>query len=242
MIFALSDPFVIKKIKTVKSNVIDIVLALDTSGSMSSYGFNEKNYKQSRLNVVKEVVADFIDARVRDRIGLVVFGTTSGIASPLSFDKESQKNIVQNIRVGVLGKSTALIDGLVSCVELLKNSKSKSKVIILLSDGEDSASKIPLDFALKLAKKYNIKIYTITIDTSDSNMMKVIANQNGAKNFEVQNKEDLLTVYDSINVLEKSEVEYKTLNVSEHIYFYFLIIALLCAIALLPHVRSRGVL
>lgn len=241
MIIALSDPVVTKKIKTLKSNAVDIVMALDTSGSMSTYGFNAKKYQQSRLDVVKEVVASFIDARVRDRIGLVVFGTTAGVASPMSFDKEAQKSIVQSIQVGVLGKSTALIDGLVSSIELLKNSKSKSKIIILLSDGEDSSSKIPLEFALKLAKKYKIKIYTITIDKSYSNMMKVIANQNGAKSFEVQNKEDLLKVYKTINTLEKSEIQYKTLSVNEHIYFYFLIIALLCAVALLPSVRSRGV-
>lgn len=242
MIFALSDPVITKKIKAVKSNAVDIVLALDTSGSMSTYGFNEKKYKQSRLNVVKEVVQNFITSRVKDRIGLVVFGTTAAIVSPLSFDKEAQKNIVGNINVGVLGKSTALIDGIVSSIQLLKNSKSKSKIIILLSDGEDSASKIPLAFALKLAKKYHIKIYTITIDKSYSDMMKVIANKNGAKNFEVQNKEDLVKVYKSIDSLEKSELEYNTLSVHEHIYFYFLIISLLCAAALLPYVKNRGVL
>lgn len=242
MIVALSDPVITKKIKVVKSNAVDIVLALDTSGSMSTYGFNEKKHRQSRLDVVKEVVQNFIDARVRDRIGLVVFGTTAAIASPLSFDKEAQKNIVGSIKVGVLGKSTALIDGLVSSIELLKNSKSKSKIIILLSDGEDSASKIPLVFALKLAKKYNIKIYTITIDKSYSDMMKVIANKNGAQNFEVQNKKDLVKVYKNIDSLQKSELEYNMLSVDEHIYFYFLLIALLCAALLVPHVKRKGVL
>ncbi|MNO01204.1 hypothetical protein D3C81_2212860 [compost metagenome] len=72
--------------------------------------------------------------------------------------------------------------------------------------------------------------------------MRLIANQNGAKSFEVQNKEDLKRVYNSINHLEKSELEYNTLSVNEHIYFYFLMIALLCAVALLAHIRSKGVL
>ncbi|UCM99363.1 VWA domain-containing protein [Sulfurimonas sp. SWIR-19] len=242
MTVALSDPVVVKKIKARKSNAVDIVLALDTSGSMSTYGFNAKNYKQSRLDVVKEVVQSFIDMRKRDRIGLVIFGTTAAVASPLSFDKEAQKNIVGKIEVGVLGKSTALIDAVISAAELLKNSKSKSKVIILLSDGEDSASKIPLAFALKLARKYGIIIYTITIDKSYSNMMKVIANKNGAQNFEVQNKKDLLKVYKRIDMLQKSEFEYNTLDVEEHIYFYFLLLSLLCAILLLPHVKNKGVL
>ncbi len=242
MVLALSDPVITKKIKAVKKNAVDIVLALDTSGSMSTYGFSEKKYRQSRLDVVKEVVQNFIAARKRDRIGLVVFGTTAAIASPLSFDKEAQKSIAGKIEVGVLGKSTALIDGVVSSIELLKNSNSKSKIIILLSDGEDSASKIPLAFALKLAKKYSIKIYTITIDKSYSDMMKVIANKNGAKNFEVHNKEDLVKVYKNIDSLEKSELEYNMLRVDDHIYFYFLLIALLCAALLVPHVKNKGVL
>ncbi|WP_457748617.1 VWA domain-containing protein [Sulfurimonas sp.] len=242
MIVALSDPVMNKTLKTRKSNSVDIVLALDTSGSMSTYGFNEKEYKQSRLDVVKNVVQNFIDARKKDRIGLVVFGTRAGVASPLSFDKEAQKNILKSIYIGVLGKSTALIDALVSSIGLLKNSKSKSKIIILLSDGEDSASKIPLLFALKLAKKYHIKIYTISIDKSYSDMMQVIASKNGAKNFEVLNKKDLLKVYETIDTLEKSEVQYNTLHVNKHIYFYFLFVSLLCALALVPSIKSKGIL
>lgn len=240
MILALSDPVRIKTLQSVKNNAMDIVLALDTSGSMSSYGFNEKEYKQSRLDVVKSVVQNFIQSRKNDRIGLVVFGTRAGVASPLSFDKEAQKNIVRSLDVGILGKSTALIDAVVSSTMLLKNSKSKSKIIILLSDGEDSSSKIPLAFALKLAKKHHIKIYTITIDKSYSDMMQVIADQNGAKNFEVKNKEDLQKIYASIDKLEKSDVAYKSLHVEEHIYFYFLFVSLLCGVLLLPYVKSRG--
>jgi len=242
MILALSDPVLSKTIQAVKSNAIDIVLAIDTSGSMSTYGFSEKNYKQSRLDVVKNVVQNFIGSRKRDEIGLVVFGTTAGIASPLSFDKKTQENIVNSLHVGVLGKSTALIDAVISSITLLKNSKSKSKVIILLSDGEDSSSKVPLAIALKLAKHYKIKIYTITIDKSYSDMMQVIAKKNGAKNFKVMNKKDLEKVYNTIDSLEKSDVQYTVLHVNKHIYAYFLILSLFCALALVLHVKKRGVL
>lgn len=240
-LFSLSAPVYIKKIKTHKSNAIDIVLSLDTSGSMSIYGFNAKDYNQSRLAVVKEVVSDFIATREDDRIGLVLFGTNASIASPLSFDKEAQINIVKQLEVGVLGKSTALVDSILSSVELLKNSKSKSKVIVLLSDGEDSSSKVPLEVVLKIAKKYDIKIYTIKIDESQSDMMKVIALANGAKSFYASSKVDLVKVYKTIESLEKSDVSYKSINVKEHIYFYFLTLSVLSGSFLLLFSKNREI-
>ena len=241
-IMALSDPIVYKKSKSVKEKSIDIVLALDTSGSMSMYGFNPKIYKQTRLDVVKEVVSSFIDTRTNDHIGLVFFGTYSSIASPLSFDKSALKRIVKGVKIGSLGKSTALIDALVSSVELLRKTPSQSKVIIVLSDGEDSSSRVPLPIALKLVKKYGIKIYTIIIDKSASNMMKVIAKSSHTKAFKAESKEALNKIYAQINQLEKSRLDDANLLTPQPIYAYFLAVALLAAFALLLYPRNRGVI
>ena len=238
-IIAQAYPVHIKRIDTVKNNALDIVLALDTSGSMSLYGFNPKAYKQTRLEVVKEVVSGFIDKRTSDRLGLVVFGTHSSIASPLSFDSNAQKEIVEGLSIGALGKSTALIDALVSSIKLLKNSKSRSKVIILLSDGEDSSSVAPLNIALKLAKKYQVKIYTILIDKTQSNMMELISKSSHTPRFEAKSKADLETVYTQIDSLEKSTLSYKSIAVPQPIYGYFLLLSLLCAFALLWVRRDR---
>jgi Ca-activated chloride channel family protein len=231
-IIALANPLVYKETKTVKNNAIDIVLSLDTSGSMSLYGFNPKAYKQTRLDVVKEVVTGFIQKRKNDRIGLVVFGTHSSIASPLSFDKEAQSAFVKTLRIGALGKSTALIDSIVSSVQLLKESSSKSKVIILLSDGEDSSSKVPLPITLKLAKKYGIKIYTIIIDQTHSNVMKLIAKANGTKAYNPKNKAALTEVYTQIDTLEKSKLTSITLKTPQPLYGYFLLITLFSGLLL----------
>ncbi len=240
-IVALAYPVHIKRIDTVKNDALDIVLALDTSGSMGLYGFNPKDYNQTRLDVVKEVVSGFIDKRTSDKLGLVVFGTHSSIASPLSFDEKAQKEIVEGLRIGALGKSTALVDALVSSVKLLKGSQRRSKVIILLSDGEDSSSVAPLNIALKLAAKYHIKIYTILIDKTQSNMMKLIAKASHTPHFEAKSKADLDAVYTQIDTLEKSQLSYKSITMPQSIYGYFLLLSLLCAFGLLWVRRDREV-
>jgi len=240
-ILALANPLVYKETKTIKENALDIVLALDTSGSMSLYGFNPNQYKQTRLEAVKEVVTDFIQKRKNDRIGLVVFGTHSSIASPLSFDKEAQTTFVKALRIGALGKSTALIDAIVSSVQLLKESNSKSKVIILLSDGEDSSSKVPLPITLKLAKKYGIKIYTIIIDQTHSNIMKLIAKANHTKAYNPKNKEALQQVYADIDTLEKSRLFSQTLKTPQPLFQYFLFISLLSGLLLLARKKVTEV-
>jgi len=241
-ILALADPIVYSPHKSIKKNAIDIVLALDTSGSMSMYGFDAKKYKKNRLEVVKEVVNSFIKRCSDDRIGLVAFGTHSSILSPLSFDKKPQAQLIQGLEIGVLGKSTALIDAIVSSTQLLKNSQSKSKIMILLSDGEDSSSKTPLSIALKLAKKYGIKIYTIIIDKSNSDMMQIIAKANKTKAYNPNNKEALERVYNEIETLEKSNIEYHILSLPQHHYQYFLLLALFSALLLLLISKKREVI
>ncbi len=241
-ILALADPLIYAPQKSIKKDAIDIMIALDTSGSMSMYGFDAKEYEKTRLDVVKEVVSSFIEKRPDDRIGLVVFGTYSSIISPLSFDKKPQISLVEGLEIGALGKSTALVDAIVSSTKALKNSHAKSKIIILLSDGEDSSSKIPLTIALKLAKKYQIKIYTIIIDKSDSDMMQIIAKQNHTKAYNPKDKTALEAVYHDINTLEKSTLEYATISLPKHIYSYFLALSLFCAFILLLLSKKREVL
>jgi len=241
-ILALSDPIIYTAKKSIKKNAIDIMLALDTSGSMSMYGFDAQEYNKTRLDVVKEVVSSFIEKRPNDRIGLVVFGTQSSIVSPLSFDKKPQIQLVKGLAIGALGKSTALIDAIVSATQVLKKSQSRSKIIILLSDGEDSSSKVPLNIALKFAKKYQIKIYTIIIDKSSSDMMKIIAKSNHSKAYNPKDKEALKEVYNDIDSLEKSSVSYATIMLALHIYRYFLFVALFSALLLLFVSKKREVI
>jgi Ca-activated chloride channel homolog len=161
-IIALASPIKIKDTIMLKNNGINILLNLDASGSMKEQDL-DNNDSKNRFDVVKEIVKDFMDKRTADNIGIVLFGDSVLIASPLSFDKDSQKQIIDYLDVEMAGQRTALIDSLASSINILKNQKAKSNIIILLSDGEDNSSKVPLDVVLKLLNKYNIKAYTICV-------------------------------------------------------------------------------
>ncbi len=237
-ITALASPIKIKNAQFINSDGIDIVLNLDTSDSMKQRGFNKFDLQQNRFDVVKELASDFIDKRTNDNIALVVFGNSALIASTLSFDKNAQKEILNYLDIGIVGPRTALIDSLASSVKILKNSKALSKVIILLSDGEDTSSQIPFNIALKLLKKYNIKVYTIAIQSQNRYVLNKIAKETNGKYFNANSKEDLQNVYKQINELEKSKLKKNKVVLKEYYYFYPLFIATIILI-LLIYLRNK---
>lgn len=239
-LIALASPVVVTGMKKQESQSIDIVLSLDASGSMSLTGFNLLDEHQSRWDVVKEVVKDFIVKREKDRIGLVIFADYAAVASPLTYAKEAQFEIVKGIELGVVGKSTALVDGLTSAITLLKTSQKSSKVIVLLSDGEDTASKIPLDVAMKFAKKYDVKVYTVAIDKGRSNILKLIAKESGGKSFHANTKEDLYEVYRTIDSLERSAIPDKDIKIIHYYAFHILGLTLFASFLLLLIMKRRG--
>lgn len=232
-ITALASPVKIKNTQFINSDGIDIVLNLDTSDSMKQRGFNKFDLQENRFDVVKELASDFIDKRINDNIALVVFGNSSLIASTLSFDKQAQKEILNYLDIGIVGPRTALIDSLASSVKILKNSTSKSKIIILLSDGEDTSSQIPFSIVLKLLKKYNIKVYTIAIQSQNRYILNKIAKETNGKYFNANSKEDLQNVYKQINELEKSKLKKNKVVLKEYYYFYPLFIATIILILLI---------
>lgn len=226
-LIALASPVKILNNQLLKKEGINIILDLDTSGSMRERGFNPNDLQQNRWNVVNNVVQDFIEKRVNDNIGLVVFGSSVLTASPLSFDKNLQKEIIKYIDIGIVGEQTAMFDSLATSINILKNSKAKSNIIILLTDGEDNASKIPPQIVLKLAKKYKIKIYTIGIGESNRQMLRTIAQETEAKSFLANSKDDLIEVYNTINKLEKSDIDKNTLILKDYLFFYPLFIGII---------------
>ena len=238
-ILALSSPIQIQHQIDKNKHTLEIVLNIDTSGSMSLNGLNELDYNQTRLDVVKSVVKDFIHKRKKDTIGLVVFGNRSSVASPLSYNNEVTLNIIKKLTIGVVGKSTALIDSIVQATQLLKNGFSSSKLIILLSDGDDTASKVPLEIALSIAKKEKIKIYTIAIGESNNNLLELISRESGAKSFIATNKKDLQKVYKSITQLEATTHNIKKIKIIHYLYKYPLYLALLCIFIIAILVRKN---
>jgi len=238
-LLSLASPIFTKEIVDKQNHALDIVLSLDTSGSMSLNGFNELDYNQSRWSVVSDVASDFIKRRSKDRIGLVIFGDKSAIASPLSYDINTSLDTINKIDIGLVGKSTALIDSLVSASSLLKNSLSSSKLIILLSDGDDTASKISPEIALKLLAKYHIKVYTIAIGESNNNLLELIASKSHAKSYVANNKKDLSSIYKEISSLEADTHMFSKKRVVEHLYTYPLLVSLLFLLLFL-HMQRKS--
>ena len=226
-IIALSSP--IKELDIIKNKKdgIDMIVSLDTSGSMRERGFNPSNVNQNRWQVVQEIVNDFISTRVNDNIGIVVFGTSVMTASPLSYDKKAQTKIIESLSIGIVGDKTALINSIATSINILKQKETKTKIIIAITDGEDTASNIPLSIVVKLAKKYNIKIYTIAIGRANTNTLNQLSSTTGGKTFVAYTKDDLQGIYKIINKLEKSKIDQNKIIVKEYYFFYPLILSFL---------------
>lgn len=207
---------------------IDIILCLDVSGSMFA-----QDLLPNRLEAAKQVAANFVDSRATDRIGVVIFSGESFTVTPLTTDKEVLKSSIYNIQLGALEDGTAIGDGLGISVARLKDSKTKSKVIILLTDGEDQGGRIsPLE-GKDLARTYGIRVYTIGVGTDgyapvpitdgggriisrqqkvniDEKLLRLIAEQTGGLYFRARDNESLKGIYTEIDQLEKSKVEVTT--------------------------------
>jgi Ca-activated chloride channel family protein len=221
----------------------EITLILDASQSMDTRGFDVNNPGASRFDIVKKIVRDFIQKRKNDNIGLVVFGSYSFIASPLTYDEHILSRIVSQLQVGMAGKYTALYEALAQGVNLLKMSHSKSKVAILLTDGYSTpqVDKIPLDVAIDLAKKEGIKVYPIGIGRQGEYNRAVllkIAKETGGVAFGASSAAELEAVYKKIDELEKSEIKNERYTYLKYYYFYPLFIGLI-ALMLYVYLRNK---
>jgi Ca-activated chloride channel family protein len=222
-IISLASPIKEKDTQLIKNDGINILLNLDASGSMKHRDLDQYN---NRFDVVKDIVKDFISKRKNDNIGLVIFGDSVMMASPLSFDKNAQKEIIDYLEVEMAGNKTALMDSIARSVNILKEQKAKSNVIIVLSDGEDTASKIPLKVVVKLLKKYSIKAYTIGIGNSNRYVLNQISTQSNAKSYTAYSKDDLIAIYEDINKLEKSKIDQNKIVLKDYLFFYPLFFAI----------------
>lgn len=225
-IIALSSPIKINDSIILKNEGVNIILNLDTSFSMYEQDLDE-NYTKNRFEIVKEIVKDFITKRVNDNIGIVIFADSVLISSPLSFDKNSQKEMIDYLDIGMAGENTALIDSVASSINILKNKEAKSNIIILLSDGEDNVSKIPLDVVIKLLNKYHIKIYSIGIGRFNTNILDLLAKESNGKSYFAYSRNDLIKIYEDINKLEKSQIEQNKIVLKDYLFFYPLFVAVL---------------
>ena len=247
VLLALARPQTVDISSRTKTNKgIDIVMAIDVSSSMLA-----QDLKPSRLNALKEVAADFIDDRQNDRIGLVVYAGESYTKTPITSDKRIVKNALRSIRYdGVINDGTAIGMGLATAVNRLKDSRAKSKVIILLTDGVNNSGFIEPKIAAELAVEFQIKTYTIGLGSNgtakapigvlpdgkfqygltkveiDEELLKAIADDTGGLYFRATDTKKLKDIYNEINKLEKTEIEeFKYYNYQEK-YRILILIAL----------------
>ena len=243
-VIALASPVLTKNYSNSKKEGRDIVLVIDSSDSMRQQGFDPNDIFRNKFDVVKEVVDDFIEKRENDRIGMVTFADIAFIASPLTFEKEFLRNITKMQKLGMAGKRTAINDALVQSYNLMSKSKSKSKIVILLTDGRDNMSKIPLTDVKHMIEKRDVKLYTIGIGGSrdyDGKYLKILAKAGKGEAYAARSAAMLSNIYDEINKLEATKIDHKKIVEHTYLYIYPLFLAILSLLLFMYYRNSKGV-
>ncbi len=239
--------------KDVNSFGVDIMICLDTSGSMQAMDFELDGKPATRLAVVKKVVNDFIRQRESDRIGLVVFGQEAFTQSPLTMDKGLLLNLVEKMEIGMAGDSTAIGNAIAIAGKRLKDIKAKSKIMIVLTDGRSNTGDITPQEAAAAAAALGIKIYSIGVGGTgpapfmvntffgprivrqsvdlDEETLKQIAAKGKGEYFRASDSKKLAEIYDIINNAEKTEVKVKEFFNFKELYYYFLIPAIILLVS-----------
>ncbi len=242
LIIALARPQIRNDEQLTNGEGIDIVLCLDISGSMLAQDFSP-----NRMEAAKNVASSFIDGRPTDRIGLVIFSGESFTMCPLTTDRAVLKSQLFSVQSGLLEDGTAIGDGLATSVERLQSSKAKSKVIILLTDGENNGGFIDPNAAKEIAKSVGVRVYTVGVGSEgyaqvpiqtpggvlmqrqkvniDEKLLTQIASETGGRYFRAKDNESLTAIYKEIDQLEKSKIEITTYTRYSEQFFPFALAA-----------------
>ena len=249
LIVALARPQDVERLSRTNTEGIDIMLAIDVSGSMLA-----RDFRPDRITAAKEVAGLFIADRYGDRIGLVAFAGEAFTQSPLTTDQGTLQTLLARIRSGLIEDGTAIGNGLATAINRLRESEAKSKVIILLTDGVNNRGEIAPVMAAEIAKEQGIRVYTIGVGSRgtaptpaidmfgnmtfvqakveiDEKTLQEIADATGGRYFRATDNEKLRAIYDEINRLEKSKVEVAdfTTYTEEYLRWVLAALALLAA-------------
>ncbi len=245
LIVALARPQSTSITENVDSEGIDIVLAMDVSGSMLA-----EDFKPNRIEASKKLAAEFIEGRQGDRIGLVIFSGESFTQCPVTIDHRVLLEQVAAIESGILEDGTAIGDGLATAVDRIRNTKGKSRVIILLTDGVHNAGKLGPETALEIAKTYKVRVYTIGVGTHgqaptllqtpegarrvmqpvqiDEELLRKIASETGGNYYRATGNNSMKAIYRQIDTLEKTKVELSSYKHYAELFFPFALLAIGC--------------
>ncbi len=239
LIVALARPQSYSSGQNITTEGIDIVMALDISGSMIS-----EDLKPNRVEAAKKVMDSFIDGRPNDRIGLVIFAAQAFTQCPLTIDHRVLKNLLKKVEPGMLPDGTAIGNGLAEAVNRLKDGKAKSKVVILLTDGMNNGGEVDPLTAAEIAKTFGIRVYTVGVGTEgnapypvqtpfgiryqmmpvqiDEGLLKQIASITGGEYFRATDNRTLKNIYNKIDKLEKSKIKVTSYRNATELFYGWL--------------------
>ncbi|NMC62954.1 MAG: VWA domain-containing protein [SAR324 cluster bacterium] len=266
LIIALARPQYVQGFTEIEASGVDVMLVLDVSGSMEALDFELDGKRSNRLDVVKSVTRDFIRARPNDRIGIVAFAARPYVASPLTLDHDWLLNRLDSLKVGSIEDGTAIGSALATASDRLQSQESKSKLVILLTDGMNNSGKVAPLTAAEAAKALGIKVYTVGAGTKgevpiptvdefgrkrlmranvdiDEVTLKQISEKTGGLFYRATDTKSLASIYQEINKLEKTTRKMKQFSSSKELFtvLSWLTLALLAAEQLLTHAWYRQV-
>lgn len=243
IIAAIARPRSSSNFESVDTEGIDIMLALDVSTSMLA-----RDFVPDRIGAAKDIAVEFISQRPSDRVGVVVFAGESYTQCPLTSDRPTLINLIKEIECGLITDGTAIGNGLATAVARLKESTSKSKVLILLTDGVNNAGEISPSMAAEIAKTYGIRVYTVGVGAEgtapypfmtpygvqvqdvevqiDEELLESIAKETGGKYFRATDNSKLLEIYGEINKMEKNKVKVDSFPIYQELFMKYALIAL----------------
>lgn len=242
IVVAMTKPEIIGAPIVQKKSARDLMIAVDLSGSMQVKDFKTADNRiVDRLTAVKEVLSEFVQGREHDRFGLILFGDAPYLQAPFTDDLSTWLTLLNETEIGMAGQSTAFGDAIGLAISVFNNEQTKNRVLIVLTDGNDTGSKVPPVEAAKVAAASDIKIYTIAIgdpeavgeEKVDLMVLNEMAKITGGANFQALNREELTAVYQQIDALEPQQFESQSFRprVSAHYYpLMLMVVVYLCGL------------
>ncbi|MBQ3881875.1 MAG: VWA domain-containing protein [Bacteroidales bacterium] len=248
LVVAIARPRSSKELERIDTEGIDIVLAMDVSTSMLARDFNP-----DRISAAKDIAIEFISQRPSDRIGIVVFAGESYTQCPLTTDRSTLINLIQDIETGLIDDGTAIGNGLATAVARMKDSDAKSRVVILLTDGVNNSGEITPATAADIAATYGVRVYTIGVGANgtapypvitpwgvemqqvqveiDEDLLKGIASVTGGRYFRATDNTKLAEIYSEISRMETTRTTIDSFPVYKELFGKYAVAALLCILA-----------
>lgn len=243
LLTAAAGPRYIGEPIVIRAEARDLMMAVDVSGSMRQQDLRVKGEQVDRLEAVKSVLHGFIEERTTDRMGLILFGSHAYLQTPLTFDKKTLRILLDEAQIGIAGRQTAIGDAIGLALKRLKDRPAESKVLVLLTDGANTAGEIPPIQAAKLAAEKQLKIYTIGVGADemvtpgifgssfgsrrinpsidlDEDTLRSIADLTGGQYFRARNTEELRHIYDLLDDLEPTEADPETFRPIQSLFYW----------------------